>query len=96
MLPEALFFASPPLTNSVIPASLCRSVYYAPGEAANCKSYDMLIGLPEHTPNALLADKAYDTDAIGSDFKKRAIGRIRATGANLSTRHRLLARRCRA
>jgi len=29
--------------------------------------------LPEQTPNALLADKAYDTDAIRADLKKRGI-----------------------
>lgn len=28
------------------------------GEAADCKGYNMLIALPERTPNALLADKA--------------------------------------
>jgi transposase len=44
-----------------------------PGEAADCKTYDTLIDLPERAPNALLADKAYDTDAIRSDLKKRGI-----------------------
>jgi transposase len=32
-----------------------------------------LIDLPEHAPAALLADKAYDTDAIRDDLKKRGI-----------------------
>jgi transposase len=44
-----------------------------PGEAADCKSYDTLIDLPEQTPDALLADKAYDSDAIRNDLKKRGI-----------------------
>ncbi|MGH8527870.1 MAG: IS5 family transposase [Gammaproteobacteria bacterium] len=44
-----------------------------PGEAADCKSYDTLIDLPEQTPDALLADKAYDSDAIRDDLKKRGI-----------------------
>ena len=44
-----------------------------PGEAADCKSYDTLINLPEQTPDALLADKAYDSDAIRDDLKKRGI-----------------------
>jgi len=44
-----------------------------PGEAADCKSYDTLIDLPEKTPDALLADKAYDSDAIRDDLKKRGI-----------------------
>jgi hypothetical protein len=30
-------------------------------------------GVPERAPNALLADKAYDTDAIRADLKERGI-----------------------
>ena len=37
--------------------------HLTPGEAADCKAYDTLIDLPEQAPDALLADKAYDTDA---------------------------------
>lgn len=44
-----------------------------PGEAADCKAYDTLIDLPERAPDALLADKAYDSDAIRDDLKKRGI-----------------------
>lgn len=44
-----------------------------PGEAADCKTYDTLIDLPERAPDALLADKAYDSDAIRHDLKKRGI-----------------------
>ena len=44
-----------------------------PGEAADCKSYDTLIDLPERAPSALLADKAYDSDAIRDDLKQRGI-----------------------
>src|SRR5215471_8351153 len=44
-----------------------------PGEAADCKSYDTLIDLPERVPGALVADKAYDSDAIRDDLKQRGI-----------------------
>jgi transposase len=32
-----------------------------------------LIDLPERKPAALLADRAYDTDAIRADLKRRGI-----------------------
>ena len=35
--------------------------HITPGEAADCKSYDTLIDLPEQSPDALLADKVYVT-----------------------------------
>jgi transposase len=47
--------------------------HLTPGEAADCKAYDDLIDLPEQQPKALLADKAYGTDAIRTDLKKRGI-----------------------
>jgi transposase len=47
--------------------------HLTPGEAADCKSYEALIDLPEQAPDALLADKAYDTDAIRADLKQRRI-----------------------
>jgi len=43
------------------------------GEAADCKAYDALINLPERTPDALLADKGYDADAIRADLAERNI-----------------------
>jgi len=43
------------------------------GEAADCKAYDALIVLPERTPDALLADKRYDADAIRADLATRKI-----------------------
>jgi len=43
------------------------------GEAADCKAYDALIGLPERAPDALLADKGYDADAIRADLAERNI-----------------------
>jgi transposase len=43
------------------------------GEAADCKANDALINLPERTPDALLADKGYDADAIRADLAKRSI-----------------------
>lgn len=47
--------------------------HLTPGEAADCKAYDPLIDLPEQAPDALIADKAYDADAIREDLKKRGI-----------------------
>jgi transposase len=47
--------------------------HLTPGEAADCKVYDVLIDLAEQTPKALLADKAYDADDIRDDLKKRGI-----------------------
>ncbi len=46
--------------------------HLTPSEAANCKAYD-LIDLPEQKPKALLADGAYDSDAIRADLKRRGI-----------------------
>ena len=43
------------------------------GEAADCKAYDTLIDLPERAPDALLADKGYDADAIRADLDSRSI-----------------------
>ena len=43
------------------------------GEAADCKAYDALIDLPERAPEALLADKGYDADAIRADLAERKI-----------------------
>jgi transposase len=37
------------------------------------KAYDALIGLPERAPDALLADKGYDADAIRADLAGREI-----------------------
>ena len=43
------------------------------GEAADCKAYDALIDQPERAPDALLADKGYDADAIRADLAARDI-----------------------
>ncbi len=43
------------------------------GEAADCQSYDILIDLTERTPEAMLGDKGYDSDAIRDDLKARGI-----------------------
>ncbi|MFQ5535507.1 MAG: IS5 family transposase [Sphingomonadales bacterium] len=43
------------------------------GEAADCASYETLIDLPESPPEAMLADKGHDSDAIRSDLKARGI-----------------------
>lgn len=43
------------------------------GEAADCKAYPVLIELPERAPDALLADKGYDTNPIRDDLKRRGI-----------------------
>lgn len=37
------------------------------------KAYDTLISLPEQAPQALLADKGYDADAIRDDLASRNI-----------------------
>lgn len=41
--------------------------------AANCKAYDPLIDQPERAPDALLADKGYDADAIRAALAERDI-----------------------
>lgn len=43
------------------------------GETADCKAYDALIGMPEREPDAFLADKGYDADAIRADLAERQI-----------------------
>ena len=43
------------------------------GEAADCKAYNALIGLPERAPDAFLADKGYDADTIRADLAERKI-----------------------
>ncbi|MCJ2181082.1 transposase [Novosphingobium sp. 2580] len=43
------------------------------GEAEDCKAYDLLIDQPDRLPDALLADKGYDADAIRTDLAGRDI-----------------------
>jgi transposase len=52
------------------------------GEAADCKAYDALIALPERAPNALLADKGDDADAIRADLVKRKVEPVIPGGSN--------------
>ena len=47
--------------------------HLTPGEAADCKAYERLIDQPDQPPDALLGDKAYDTDDIRKDLKERGI-----------------------
>jgi transposase len=54
------------------------------GEAADCKSYEVLIDLPEATPAALLADKGYDSNAIRADLKARGIRAVIPPRSNRS------------
>lgn len=42
-------------------------------EAADSKVNEKLIALPEPTPNALLADKGYDADAVRANLAQRKI-----------------------
>jgi transposase len=56
-----------------------------PGEAADCKTYDTLIDLPERAPEALVADKAYDSDAIREDLKQRGIKPVIPPKSNRTT-----------
>jgi transposase len=39
----------------------------SPGEATDCKAYEPLMDLPEQVPDALIADKTYNADAIRHD-----------------------------
>jgi len=50
--------------------------HLTPGEAADCKAYEPLIDLPEQPPDALIADKAYDADAIRADLRRHGIRSI--------------------
>ena len=59
--------------------------HLTPGEAADCKAYDDLIDLPEQQPKALLADKAYDSDAIRADLKQRGIKAVIPPKSNRTT-----------
>jgi len=59
--------------------------HLTPGEAADCKAYESLIDLPERSPKALLADKAYDTDAIRADLKARHIKAVIPPKSNRKT-----------
>jgi transposase len=59
-----------------------------PGEAADCKAYEKLIDMPEQAPEALLADKAYDTDAIRGDLRKRRIKAVIPPKSNRNARIR--------
>jgi len=45
----------------------------------------VLINLPEEAPDALLADKAYDSDAIRDDLKKRGIRAVIPPKSNRKT-----------
>lgn len=58
---------------SAIAESRPLAFHLTHGEAADSKAYDALIVLPERTPDALLADKGYDADAIRTDPAKRNI-----------------------
>lgn len=62
--------------------------HLTPGEAADCKAYDELIDLPEQKPKALLADKAYDSDAIRADLKQRGIKAVIPPKSNRTTKIR--------
>jgi transposase len=55
------------------------------GEAADCQSYDTLIELTESRPEALLADKGYDSDAIRTDLAARGIRPVIPPRSNRKT-----------
>ena len=57
------------------------------GETHDSRAYDTLIDLPEGTPKAPLGDKAYDSDRIRADLKRR---RIRAVIPPRSNRTRAI------
>ena len=56
--------------------------HLTPGEAADCKAYDALIDLPDRAPEALLGDKAYDSDPIRDDLDKRGIEAVIPSKSN--------------
>ena len=51
--------------------TMAESGHYDPAKRRTAKSYGTLIDLPERVPGALVADKAYDSDAIRDDLKQR-------------------------
>jgi transposase len=59
--------------------------HLTPGETADCKAYDDLIDGPEQKPKALLADKAYDSDVIRADLKRRGIKAVIPPKSNRKT-----------
>lgn len=59
--------------------------HLTPGEAADCKAYEVLIELPEQRCAALLADKGYDTNAIRDDLKQRGIRAVIPPRSNRTT-----------
>ena len=52
------------------------------GEATDCKAYDTLIALPEQAPQALLADKGYDADAIREELADARVEAVIPAKAN--------------
>lgn len=52
------------------------------GETADCEAYDTLTNLPEQAPQAPLADKGYDADAIRNDLASRNIAPVIPGRAN--------------
>ncbi|MEN6543461.1 IS5 family transposase [Parvibaculum sp.] len=53
-----------------------------PGEAHDATAYDALMKQEADRPKTLLADKAYDTDAIRADLKRRGIKAVIPPKAN--------------
>ena len=69
----AMLAAEPRLERAYVNNGGDIAFHLTPGEAADGKSYDTLIDLPEQKAAALLADRAYDADAIIADLKQRGI-----------------------
>ncbi len=67
---------------SVIPKAVPSPSTSRRARRRTCKTYDTLIELPEQAPDALLADKACDTDAIRDDLKKRGIKAVIPSKSN--------------
>jgi transposase len=62
------------------------------GEAAVCKAYDALIGMPERAPDALLADKGYDADSIRANLAEREIEAVIPGRSNRRVKSSMTAR----
>jgi hypothetical protein len=54
-----------------MPEGDCIAFDLTAGDAADCKSHDTrYVHLPERVPGALIAEKAYDSDAVRDDLKQ--------------------------
>ncbi|HCW62282.1 MAG TPA: hypothetical protein DHB48_15005 [Sphingobium sp.] len=60
--------------------------------AADCKAHDALIDLPERAPDALLADKGYDAEAIRARLAERDIEAVIPVGQTAAGKSNMVGR----